>query len=62
MHDDFASVIKTRDQSKLSSGSEITLESNLVTFVAEESRLTEKNNWVIKILWMILDVNMMLLF
>jgi len=44
MHDDFASVIKTRDQSKLSSGSEITLESNLVTFVAEESRLTEKNN------------------
>ncbi len=39
---DFVSAVQSRDQSKLSSGPEITLESHLATFAAEESRLKRK--------------------
>lgn len=37
---DFVSAVATRDQTKLTSGPEISLESHLITFAAEESRLS----------------------
>jgi predicted dehydrogenase len=37
---DFVLAVQTRDPGKLSSGPEVTLESHLATFAAEESRLT----------------------